>query len=136
MKVALLDWVKANSGKWIDHDHEFGAQCVDLVEAYLADFLRVPAWPGNAIDFAGQRYAGWTWVPNKRENAPAAGDVVVWGGPNVEVGTSAYGHCAIALAATPNTMLVLSQNWPIGATTRLQLTDYRAVLGWQHKRGG
>jgi hypothetical protein len=134
--VALLEWVRANIGRSIDVDGAYGPQCVDLVEAYLSDVLRVPRWPGNAIDFARGHYPGWEWVPNKPDNFPVAGDVVVWGGPNVEVGTTAYGHCAIALAASPNTLLVLSQNWPTGSPTALRLMDYRAVLGWQHKRSG
>jgi len=134
--LALLEWVKANLGRSIDLDHEYGSQCVDLVESYLTNFLRMPAWPGNAIDFSRGHYPGWVWVPNTPSNFPIAGDVVVWGGPNVEVGTTAFGHCAIALAASPNTLLVLSQNWPPGSPTLLKLMDYRAVLGWQHRRGG
>jgi len=134
--MALLEWVKANQGRAIDRDGEYGPQCVDLVEAYLADLLRVPPWPGNAIDFARARFPGWEWVANAPSNFPVAGDVVVWGGPSAEVGTTAFGHCAIALAASPNTLLVLSQNWPPGSPTMLKLMDYRAVLGWQHKRSG
>ena len=134
--MALLEWVKVNQGKSIDRDGAYGAQCVDLVEAYLADFLRVPTWPGNAIDFAAHPHHGWEWVANSPSNFPVAGDVVVWGGPNAEVGTTSFGHCAIALAASPNTLLVLSQNWPPGSATQLRLMDYRAVLGWQHKMTG
>ena len=108
---------------------------MDLVEAYLADVLHQQRWPGNAVDFAAQVHQGWRWIPNAPANYPVVGDVVVWG-QNAAVGTTAFGHCAIALAANANTLLVFGQNWPPGSPSLLKLMDYRGVLGWQHYRGG
>jgi hypothetical protein len=133
--VALLEWVKANVGRAIDVDHEYGPQCVDLVESYLTDVLRQPRWPGNAVTFASQVFPKWRWVPNAPTNYPVVGDVVVWG-QNAEVGTTAFGHCAVVLAANPNVLLVFSQNWPAFSPAQLKLMDYRGVLGWQHYKGG
>ena len=110
--MALLEWVKANVGRAIDVDGEYGPQC-----------------------FAGQFHQGWRWIPNAPTNYPVVGDVVVWR-QNAEVGTTAFGHCAIALAANANTLLVFSQNWPPGSPSLLKLMDYRGVLGWQHYKGG
>lgn len=108
-----------------------GGQCVDLVELYCTAVLHRPEIPGSAIDFAGRRLPGFTWVMNTRWNAPRQGDIVVWG-PSPTIGTGAAGHVAVALLADGQSLLTLDQNWPTAsAVGTVHHPGYDGVLGWQ-----
>jgi hypothetical protein len=103
---------------------------VDLVNIYLAHLGHPAVW-ANAASWAGAgRVPGWTWVANGPVNAPPAGAIVVWR-PNVPaLALGPFGHIAIALAADPDALLTLDQNWPVGAPVAPVLHIYGGVAGW------
>lgn len=127
----LAAFIAANLGHSLDRDRMYGAQCMDLAEAYVAEVLGRPPLTGNAIDvWRHGRRSGYELVPNGPTNYPAAGSIVVWGGPDAAVGTGPFGHIAVAVLADGTDLLSFDQNWPEGSPCHLQMHTYRAVLGW------
>jgi hypothetical protein len=129
--MTLETFLATYTGHDVDYDHAYGAQCMDLANQYVTEVLGLPALAGNAID-TFRATAGFAPIVNTAHNAPAPGDVVVWGGPNASVGTSQYGHIAICVDATPQTFHSFDQNWPEGSAPHIQEHSYTAVLGWLH----
>lgn len=129
--MTLAAFVLAYLGRPLDLDHRFGPQCMDLAEEYVAQVLHAPPLTGNAIDVwrHGAR-PGYTLVANGPTNAPLPGDLVVWGGPDAAVGTTEFGHIAVALLADSMGFLSFDQNWPERSTCHVQPHRYTGVLGW------
>ena len=46
----MANWAKDQIYKWIDMDGAYGAQCVDLIMAYVKNFANFRV-SGNAIDY-------------------------------------------------------------------------------------
>lgn len=128
--MRFLDYLRMRTGVLIDVDGAYGPQCTDLVNDYLRWVWGAGPLAGNAVDFQRAHLPGWTWVPNGPTNAPPAGAIVVWGGPNLAIGTSAYGHTAVALLADDANLLSLDQNWPPGHAPAQTRHTYGAILGW------
>lgn len=108
-------------------------QCTSVCLQWLASQgLSAGNVHGNAIEWAGQVWPGWTWVPNGPTNSPAPGDIVVWG-PNATVGTGVYGHVDIAFDNIGAMSFDgFDQNWPENSACHVQSHNYDGVLGWQH----
>jgi hypothetical protein len=86
----------------------------------------------NAVDWAGPaRVAGWHWVANTPNNYPAPGDVVVWRANVAQLGIGSYGHVAVVVSADQFALVVLQQDWPVGAPVALGAQSYVGVAGWQ-----
>jgi hypothetical protein len=117
-------------GRFVDVDHAFGAQCVDLANAYCGEVLGVDRLSGNAIDIWRTAPASWQRATNAPTNAPGKGMVVIWG-QNAIAGTGVYGHIAIAVEDQGvSTFSSLDQNWPTGSPCHLQRHTYDGVVGW------
>lgn len=127
-----LSWIHSQLGHRLDLDAAYGAQCMDLIGAYMVQVLHMPRLPGNAVDVAHVRPAGLRWIANGPSNAPAPGDFVVWRGDVPSKGIGPFGHIAICVAADSMTLLSCDQNWPEGAPVALVWHDYEGVAGWQH----
>jgi hypothetical protein len=132
--MRVLDFLDILLGHRVTAPGGDGGQCVDLVNLYLMRVLGLPQIHANAVDWANVRLAGRSWVVNLPRNAPARGDIVVWG-REPKVGTGVNGHIAIALTADDMVLLSFDQNWPEGAPVSIVVHTYAGVLGW-HAAGG
>lgn len=103
--VASVDaFVRKYSGRAIDFDGAFGAQCVDLTAFYFKEVVGVTPARGNGKDIFYNQSAGVTKHPGAGLAKP--GDVVCWGSA---LG-GGYGHVAVALADQGGSILCFSQN--------------------------
>jgi hypothetical protein len=99
-------------------------QCVEYINRFADRVLGVGnlTRSGHAKDYAAQRFAGLTWVPNDGESVhpPADGDILVFTG-------GAYGHIGVAASSTPSSVEMIHQNWG---------DDGRKILGVKQVGGG
>jgi hypothetical protein len=111
---------------FVDFDHVYGPQCVDLFEFYNKECIGGTPVYGNAVDI-------WTRYPknlydqitNTPENCPVEGDIIIWG---TTIG--AYGHIAVCRDAGLNAFNSFDQNWPLNSPCHFQAHNYHGVLGW------
>lgn len=83
-----ITWVQSQVGKAIDYDGAYGAQCVDLIQAYYA-YLGVSPVSGNGADYATNTLpAGFARYQGA---VPQKGDILVYSGN----AGNPYGHVAI-----------------------------------------
>lgn len=106
-----VSWATAQVGKSIDHDGLYGAQCVDLIQAYYA-YLGQKSPSINAFRYATVDLpSGWTRIKYYSGFVPQPGDIAVW-----TYASSSNGHVAIITSATSVTMNVVEQNGSQGFT--------------------
>ena len=73
----IVNWAKDQIYKWIDMDGAYGAQCVDLIMAYVKNFANFRV-SGNAIDYLTNTLPnGWRRY-RKGEATIAPGDIAIW----------------------------------------------------------
>jgi len=94
-----LAWLNSTNGKYLDYDHQFGAQCFDFFNFYH-HFL---TGDNALVDYRGVMYAKNIWFvptshyvkhPDSNSLVPQPGDVVVYGA----VRGNPYGHVEVCLA--------------------------------------
>lgn len=132
MLITLSAFLARNNGKYLDFDHAYGAQCVDLVQCYLRDVLGDPPLGGNAINEFGEDSPHWVWVrnnPNNPKQLPPRGAVMIWG-PDARIGTGVYGHTAVVIASDTNGFNSFDQNWPLNAPCHNVRHSYLGIIGW------
>ena len=132
--MTLAEFVAKYQGVYVDFDHAFGAQCVDLIDRYAVDVLGIPiVWVRGAIDWFGQDAAFLGWQRNvwgDRNSKPSGGAIVIWG-PNARAGTGVFGHCAICTDPGDGLSFgAFSENYPTGTPARLRRFTYDGVIGW------
>ena len=99
-----VNWAKAQVGKALDYDGQYGAQCVDLI-AYYYKYLGNTTPGGNAKDYATNALpSGWKRIANYNGFVPSPGDIAVW-----KQGTSGYGHVGIVISANLSNLTVVDQ---------------------------
>lgn len=132
MPLTLTQFLAKYTGTYTDFDNAYGPQCEDLAQQFNRDCVGGHAFTGNAVD-AWQTYdsADYARIPNADSNAPAPGDIVIWGQSTV-AGTGIYGHIAVAVHGDSHSFVSLDQNWPTGSSCHLQTHDYAGVIGWLH----
>lgn len=124
--MTLNEFVQRYNGKGIDEDGGYGFQCVDLVNQYVRDVLGLKRWAGNAVDkWENYPKKDYDRITNTPQNAPQAGDIIIWG---KQVGE--YGHIAVCLSANTNNFISFDQNWPLGTVCHTFQHSYFGVLGW------
>ena len=88
-----INWVKAQEGKALDYDGQYGAQCVDLA-MYYYKYLGVSPAGGNGKDYATNALpSGWKRI---KGGTPQKGDLLVYSGTS----SNEYGHVAILESKT------------------------------------
>lgn len=126
------DFVKAYNGKATDYDGAYGAQCVDLIKAYLNKVFGIkPGSWGNA-KYYWQNFSkhseltkNFTKIANTASFVPKKGDIMVWNG---NVGSGA-GHVAICTGeGTTSYFYSYDQNWN-GKEMHKVKHDYDDVYG-------
>ena len=104
-------WAKAQVGKSINHDGIYGAQCVDLIQAYYS-FLGEKSPSITAYKYATVSLpSGWKRIAYYSGFVPQPGDIAVW-----TYASSSSGHVAIITSATASSMSVVEQNGSQGYT--------------------
>lgn len=130
-------WFANAVGRATNPDGVAGFQCVDTFHDYgMAIFGKgwqeTSGW-GNAKDlFWGPSEYYWHKIvndPNDPNLIPQKGDVIVWGG-TPEWGSNPYGHIAVVVSATPNSVTVIQQDG------FLQVPMYVATLGYYEPNAG
>jgi hypothetical protein len=130
--LLILDWAAARLGSLVKAPGGVGGECVDLANLWLLA-NGVPAVRANAADWA-RALAGLGWTRNGPDNFPRQGDIVVWRADVFAHGIGPFGHIAVCLVATPNKLLTVDQDWPVGAPVALTIHDYVGVAGWHSLR--
>ncbi len=125
----LDEFVNQNNGKQIEvhgSDNAFN-QCVDLVNAYIRDVLKLPIlkWI-NAKDFPTKIGSNYEYISNGLLNKPQKGDIIVWSG---NIGGGA-GHIAIVLSAGVMKFTSFDQNWSTKERSGIENHTYKNVIGW------
>jgi hypothetical protein len=133
--MTLEEFIKKYTGKYIDWDGVYGAQCVDLYRFYCKEVLEVPQSPpipGAADIWNNYLTAYFDKITNTPEGVPTKGDVMIWS-KNTGGG---YGHVAIFYDGTVSKFRSFDQNWPTGSPCQLVSHYYKNVLGWLRPKGG
>lgn len=131
--MTLNEFVKKWIDKGIDFDGRYSYQCVDLYRQYVKEVLGYPQSPGvvGAADIWTTYLKDYfTAIPNTPTGVPKSGDIVIW---NKKMG-GGYGHVAIVLSATVNSLEVFEQDGSINSTARLKVYKYTNVYGWLHPK--
>lgn len=121
--VPFDKFIADRNGNSIDMDGKYGAQCVDLMHAYLntalgltyPDVFTGNAYPiYNAAASATTKYSNlfaanvkFTKIANTPTGVPVKGDIIFW----KPVKTGDPGHVAIFISGDQNNFTSLDQNW-------------------------
>lgn len=128
----LAAFIAAWTGKPCDFDGAYGAQCEDIAQQFNRECVGGKPFRGNAVDaWNTADLAAYTHIANAEGNAPAPGDIVIWG-ESAAAGTGVYGHIAVAVHGDAHSFVSFDQNWPEGSVCHLQPHDYAGVIGWLH----
>ena len=105
-----VNWATSQIGKSLDYDHQYGAQCVDLIKYYY-DYFGVAEYAmGNANAYITRTLpSGWTRVYGNYQ----PGDIAVWK-TNHSCGTCTtyeYGHIGIITSADSVGFNAVNQNY-------------------------
>lgn len=122
-QAQALAYIKSKEGTGVDFDKMFGYQCADLSVDYLyyVTDKQVRMW-GNAKDLINNDFKGLATV---HRNTPSflakPGDIVVW---NSNLGAG-YGHTAVIVSATLQSITVIEQNWLGGGADKTEFATKR-----------
>jgi hypothetical protein len=138
LQVFILRW----TGIAADFDGKYGAQCFDLIQ-FWSQAIGGPFITGaTAKDIANFQNPFYTWVPNSPSNAPAPGDIFVYGEPwgkyvDANGNTQYCGHTGVVVTADANTVTIFEQNDktatdPNGLPAVMTHAYLPGALGWLH----
>ena len=137
--MTLTEFVDKYTGKKIDFDGRYGAQCVDVFRQYCKDVLDIPHTGG--VVGASELYTKYEAMPLEQKyfnklvytgEKPEAGDVVIFGATK----TNSYGHVAIVLDASTEKITVFEQDGFKQDGAHIGSWSYSRVLGFLRKREG
>lgn len=137
--MTLTEFVDKYTGKKIDFDGRYGAQCVDVFRQYCKDVLDIPHTGG--VVGASELYTKYEAMPLEQKyfnklvytgEKPEAGDVVIFGATK----TNSYGHVAIVLDASTEKITVFEQDGFKQDGAHIGSWSYARVLGFLRKREG
>lgn len=137
MTQTLQQFVNAWNHRFLDYDHAYGPQCVDLADQYIKDVWGLPVFfVTGAVDMYGHDPAHIEWFANDVGNPnqhPIPGDIVIWHQDQV-VGVGVHGHVDVFVSGNGYAFTGFDQNWPVGSTCHLQAHTYEGVKGWGRLR--
>lgn len=122
--MILQDFITKYTGKKIDFDGSFGAQCMDLYRFYVKEVWGVKQTPGviGAYQVFGSLPAGFDKFTT---GTPQVGDVITWSEKQVK-----FGHIAIVTEVNAFGFKCFEQNAPIGGACRIGSYNYKNIIGW------
>ena len=141
--MTVDQYIEQYSGKHIDEDGYYGAQCWDVVAKYSRKVHGCPSFPtgsGGAEGlyriFANPIGQYFTRVKNEVGNPnqlPKKGDIVVWSKDFYQP----WGHTALVLSATSSGMTVMEQNGGNpGGVAYIKNRGWSKVSGWLTPKTG
>ena len=137
--ISYNEFVAKYNGKYVDYDHAFGNQCVDLIRQFCKDVLGVDGYTaipttGYAknifINFKDNQY--FKKIYNSPTNMPKKGDVLFFK-------TSYWfpflfgiaGHTGVVDSADLYNIVLFNQNYgPTGSPCKFNKFKYKDTLGW------
>lgn len=129
------DFIYKWNQRFVDYDHAFGNQCVDLMRQYCQDVFGVNGYTaipprGNAKDifknFQNNQY--FTKIYNTPTGIPKKGDIIFWTTYLFLYGWA--GHVAIYDSGDLYNIISFDQNYPTGSPCHFQKHSYKGCLGW------
>ena len=133
--MKLEEFIKKNTGKKVDYDKRYGAQCVDLFRQYCQDVLCIPHTGG--VEGAKDLFINYEKMEKEKRyfskitgTSFIPGDVAIW----VDSSTNKYGHVAIIVGTINDDLIVFEQDGfkQDGAKIVLRSTD--RLLGALRKK--
>jgi hypothetical protein len=119
--------------EWTGKDGASGS--LDLFQHYNRDVVGAPPVHGNPVDLptnsSGNHYV---WVPDTPYQAPAPGDVVVWGADASGQQGSEDGRVAIFVRGDATGFDAFETNGHDLTPSVRHHDDYEGVVGWLHPR--
>lgn len=137
--MTIEEFVKKNTGKKVDYDGVFGAQCVDLFRQYALDVLGIPEHTGSCATSGGAKdlYLDYNKMPLEKKyfskitnKSFVPGDVLVWD----ESEKNKYGHVAIVLGKLNDDLIVFEQDGLKQNGARITLRSMERLLGGLRKK--
>lgn len=123
--MTLQEFINIYTGKKLDFDGQYGAQCVDLYRFYLRDVLGKSQTPGvvGAFQIFNTLPAGYDKFTT---GIPLPGDVITWNENQVK-----NGHVAVVVSADANGFRAFQQNAPkTGDPCNTAKYTYKNIIGW------
>jgi hypothetical protein len=127
------------NGRYLDWDHAYGFQCVDVMRAYVKDvydlgpYIAIPT-RGYAKDIY-KNFKDNLWfkkIPNTPTGVPQKGDIIFWDFYPFVTGWA--GHVGIIDSANVNNFIVFNQNYPTNNPCLFRRFNYRGVMGWLNRK--
>ncbi|MBQ7537737.1 MAG: CHAP domain-containing protein [Treponema sp.] len=137
--MTIEEFVEKNTGKKVDYDGAYGAQCVDLFRQYVKDVLNIPEHTGSCSTSGGAKdlFLDYAKMPLEKKyfikitnKSFIPGDVAVWD----ESEKNKYGHVAIVLGKLNNDLIVFEQDGLKQNGARITLRSMERLLGGLRKK--
>lgn len=137
--MLLEDFVKKYTGKKVDFDGAFGAQCVDLARQYWKEGLGIPEHTGPCSTTGGAKdlFLDYEKMPNEKKyfirlpkKNPIAGDVLIWDSSI----SNPYGHVAICLGTLGSSFIVFEQDGFKQDGAKINIRSNQNFLGYLRKK--
>jgi len=135
--MIFQSWLDSVNGKFIDVDGNHKFWCVDLMRAYLRDYLGLSPWYMKPVMYAKDIFYNFPnndkkfkKIVNTPNNIPQVGDIIFW-----KIYPFLYGyagHVAIVTYADLYNIISMDQNYPTNSPCKLTKHSYRGCLGWLH----
>lgn len=135
----LEEFVKKYSGKKVDFDGVYGAQCVDLFRQYVKECLGIPEHTGSCSTSGGAKDLFLDFPKMEKEKkyftretkkGMIQGDVLIWN----ETETNKYGHVAIYLGKLNNSLIVFEQDGFKQDGAKINIRSKNNLLGFLRKK--
>ena len=135
----LEEFVKKYSGKKVDFDGVYGAQCVDLFRQYVKECLGIPEHTGSCSTSGGAKDLFLDYSKMEKEKkyfikssskSYIQGDVLIWN----ETNTNKYGHVAIYLGKLNNSLIVFEQDGFKQDGAKINIREKDNLLGYLRKK--
>lgn len=137
--MTLEEFVIKYSGKKVDFDNVYGAQCVDLFRQYCKDVLNISEHTGSCSTSGGAKDLFLDYPKMEKEKkyftretkkGMVQGDVLIWDGTN----KNQYGHVAIYLGKLNNSLIVFEQNGFTQNGAEINIRSKNNLLGFLRKK--
>ena len=135
----LEEFVKKYSGKKVDFDGVYGAQCVDLFRQYVKECLGISEHTGSCSTSGGAKDLFLDYPKMEKEKkyftretkkGMIQGDVLIWN----ETEMNKYGHVAIYLGKLNNSLIVFEQDGFKQDGAKINIRSKNNLLGFLRKK--
>lgn len=137
--LSLEEFVIKYSGKKVDFDGVYGAQCVDLFRQYSKECLGISEHTGSCSTSGGAKDLFLDYPQMEKEKkyftretkkAMIQGDILIWN----ETETNKYGHVAIYLGKLNNSLIVFEQDGFKQDGAKINIRSKNNLLGFLRKK--